>query len=65
MSGDRPLNPMSAEDAGKVLSALRIAHGMLHPDDASPVQRQWYAEVSEAMAIQESFLATIQKRVAR
>lgn len=60
MSDNRPA--VSIDDAGKVLAALRVAQGMLHPDEGSPVLRQWYAEVSEALAIQESFFASLQKR---
>jgi hypothetical protein len=52
---------VTSEEAGAVLAALRIAKGLLHEDDKREPQRGWYVEVCEAIAIQESFLAEVQR----
>ena len=57
---DKP--PLSVEDAAKVLNALRLANGFIHPDDPSPLQQQYRLEIGEALAIQESLYALLQKK---
>jgi hypothetical protein len=52
---------VKAEDAGKVLNALRLGSQLIHPaDDGHPLPT-WRKEIEEAIRIQEHFLSNLQK----
>lgn len=61
LSSRRECKAMSAEQAAKILNALRIGLQLIHPKETNAMLAKYRAELEEAERIQDAIHAAFQK----